>query len=107
MPRSHGKLVAHYGEIVSLYTRDGLEPKQIAERFGVNPPAIRARLKEAGVYAVDPKAVANGSKGGAPKRKLSGDNRIPTAHLVRVDRDPCTFCGVRGDVPCRHRRIWA
>lgn len=22
----------------------------------------------------------------------------------RVERDPCGYCGVRGDIPCRHRR---
>lgn len=40
------------------------------------------------------------------KRELTGrveinDNEIE--HL-RVDRDPCGFCGVRADVGCRHSR---
>lgn len=24
--------------------------------------------------------------------------------LPRVERDPCSYCGVRADVGCRHRR---
>lgn len=25
----------------------------------------------------------------------------------RVDRDPCTYCGTRGDIGCKHRRAAA
>lgn len=27
----------------------------------------------------------------------------PLAQMVRVDRDPCPRCAVRGDIGCRHR----
>ena len=106
MPRGVGKLTAHYGEIVSLYVNHGLKPAQIAMRYGVQAPAIRARLKEAGVFAPDPKHVERGKKGGAPKRTHSGDGRLPTAHLQRVNREPCSFCGVNSDYGCRHMKVW-
>ncbi len=40
-------------------------------------------------------------------RELSRTARLAAikaeAELLRVYRDPCTRCGVRGDVGCRHR----
>lgn len=26
--------------------------------------------------------------------------------MPRVDRDPCSYCGVRGDIGCTHRKVY-
>lgn len=28
------------------------------------------------------------------------------AETLRVDRDPCTYCGVRADIGCKHQRVF-
>jgi len=31
------------------------------------------------------------------------DYNVDQDSLTRVDRDPCFYCGTRGDMGCRHR----
>lgn len=53
--------------------------------------------------------VSGGDPNGATLRR---DNAVALRRLAEreealnrvVNRDPCTFCGVRGDVGCKHRR---
>ncbi len=39
-----------------------------------------------------------------PRTLAVGCDRDPPANRPRVDRDPCFFCGTRGDIGCRHQR---
>lgn len=47
----------------------------------------------------DPKTRRPGARQSSPASADPADESRP-----RVDRDPCTFCGVRGDVGCKHRK---
>jgi hypothetical protein len=39
-----------------------------------------------------------------PKKQL--EDRVDPLSLPKVYRDPCPACGVRGDIPCRHKPAW-
>lgn len=101
------KLDEYQDEIVRLY-QQGLDASQIATRIGCEAPAVRQRLKRAGV-ALRGCTTKGRPNGGRPPRQgfQSGDSRLPHLHLPRVQRDPCFMCGVRGDIPCRHRETFA
>lgn len=45
--------------------------------------------------------LAHGERGQV-KREFKAN--VEVLLMNRVDRDPCTYCGVRGDVGCRHQR---
>lgn len=86
----------------------------IAERFGVQNPAVYKALRRGGVlppyqprkHGGKGRPVGGGVKGYTEQRlKRSADAiarkeaklpPLPTQQIV--DRDPCFFCGARGDV---------
>jgi hypothetical protein len=39
-------------------------------------------------------------------RRLHMEDRIDPTGMPKVSRDPCPFCGIRGDLPCRHKPAW-
>lgn len=117
-------------EMIALY-REGWATADLAKRYGVNPPAITKQLNRHGVKVVRPKKTtrADRIKGllseglsesearrvvmpqyHAPEliaervRRIEQERR--SAEALVVDRNPCTYCGVRGDVGCKHNR-WA
>lgn len=69
--------------------RQGLSLKQLAEALNCGECAIRRNLRTLGLF--QPKA-----------RKIAP---VPSyVETTRVYRDPCTYCGVRGDIGCVHNR---
>lgn len=40
----------------------------------------------------------------SPDRGASALERARAVAGAAQDRDPCTYCGVRGEIGCRHRR---
>ena len=100
---NYNNLDAHQAEIVRMYVEEGLKPWQIAERVGVQAPAIRVRLKKAGVFV----GLAKGGQKGPrqrPKMNTASKVTIPAEveQAPRIDREPCRRCGVRADIGCRH-----
>lgn len=71
-------------EICAAYEA-GEEVAAIANRHDVSPSAIYLHLQKAGV----------------PLRSRARTMAMDDA--PRVSRDPCPYCGVRGDIGCRHR----
>jgi hypothetical protein len=104
--RPRNSLDAYQDIIVKLHG-EGLGAAEIAARIGCQAPAVRQRLHRAGIELERRK---KGGRQGGPtpyKRAHAGaESRLPHLHLPRVNRDPCTFCGTRGDIPCRHRVRW-
>lgn len=87
----HEKMLAAY--------RAGMSTPDLAERFGCKPNTIYSVLKRAGIEP---------DRGGHQRRS-------PTVYAQRahkhepapeqyVQRDPCIWCGARGDYPCGHGR---
>jgi hypothetical protein len=87
---------------------EGLTAPEIANRFGVQPPCIRRRLLKLGLWKSNSKDAQNGYQSGLLKKIRAAEVRAENAQtaeaFTRVDRTPCTFCGVRGDIPCKHKR---
>lgn len=67
--------------------------KRVDGNAGVGAPAVYAPLDFAGKV-----------KGPKVKRVHFVVGNTPPLPGVTVHRDPCFFCGVRGDVPCKHDR---
>lgn len=94
--------------------------KEIANRFGVQNPAVWKALRRGGV--LPPYQPSRDGKGGRPKgggkpgysatrlsksvAYIDGLQAGPPMPSTFVDRDPCGFCGVRGDIGCSHRRVF-
>lgn len=79
--------------------REGLTFEQLAEALECGVSAIRRNLQQLGLYE---------KRKGTPRRPLK---RMFTKKHAEdllsgtfVDRDPCGFCGVRGDIGCVHNR---
>ena len=53
------------------------------------------------VYALDTYA---GTYEAKPRNSFHFETSGPKHPGVTVRRDPCFYCGTRGDVPCRHNR---
>jgi uncharacterized protein YjcR len=113
MPHSAAKnreVLDAEAETIRLF-QQGMTTHQIADRLGVQPPTIRRRLLKRGLWKINTRDAINGSKSGQTKKKRAAEIREETANdaaaYTRVDRTPCSFCGVRADIGCRHQRIWA
>ena len=104
-------------EICRLY-REGVKVPQIAARFGVLNPAIYKQLRAGGVLPPYRPSLRGGQGrpkgGGTPgytAQRLARsagavagrEGRQPPPPGALVDRDPCSRCGTRGDLPCAHR----
>ena len=88
--------------------KDGVSVAEVAKRYGVTRPAVyslintkgvsrglRAQLRNRGVPGATRAATMNYSPGERAK------DLPPERYL---NRDPCAYCGVRGDIGCKHRR---
>lgn len=74
----------------------GLTIGQIAERQGVKTTCVRKRLRRG---ARDEPGRDPTRWGANPtRRRVEKDEVLPPV----VNRDGCTFCGVRADIGCRH-----
>lgn len=80
---------ADKAEICTAY-QAGEQSKDIAKRWNISPAAIYNYLYRAGVPIR--------SHGTRLMASTPLENQPP-----RVSRDPCPYCGVRGDIGCRHR----
>lgn len=84
----------------------GAPVDDIARQFGVQSPAVYKALRRTG--ALPPYGKRAGTKlGEGPTGRAAANlpREKPAVRLCqRVERDPCTFCGVRGDIGCQHQR---
>ena len=78
----------------------GATLEALAIALNVQIPTIRRHLGEMGLlrrHETGPR-----DRGNIQKPILFAPaNELPTTF---IDRDPCGFCGVRGDIGCRHSR---
>lgn len=72
--------------------KQGYSRNRIAQEVHVSYATIDKWLIEVGLITDDGELV----------RRLGGSTRGPHP-AVRVVRDPCPRCGVRGDLGCKHR----
>lgn len=92
----------------------GVAVAALADKYGVQRPAIYKSLRTGGVLPPY-KERKDGGKGrpvgggvrGYTERRRRTHSEIKSAfeakaEQLRVNRDPCTYCGVRVDVGCRH-----
>ena len=105
-PKQRERNEALLAETIRLH-ETGLTPNEIATRMGVQAPAVRRRLKQAGKWGrTDVRDVLNGSKSGQARRQREAERRAEIAEeavlLTRVDRTPCPWCEVRADIGCKH-----
>lgn len=80
-------------QVLKLHQK-GVSARQIAERYGVQPPAVHKvlrRLRETKHVDKKPKLIVRTSKEDLPESRYT-------------QRDPCFWCGARGDVECGHTR---
>jgi uncharacterized protein YjcR len=110
MPHSAAKnreVLDAEAETIRLF-QQGMTTHQIADRLGVQPPTIRRRLLKRGMWKINTRDAINGSKSGQTKKKRAAEIREETANdaaaYTRVDRTPCSWCGTRADIGCRHTR---
>jgi hypothetical protein len=105
-------------EMCALFSA-GMKAKRIAELFGVQTPAVYKALRTGGVLPPYARRLPGGpgrpAGGGEPgytanRLKRSADfiaereAREPLRpDVVPIDRDPCFYCGARGDLGCKHR----
>jgi hypothetical protein len=85
---------------------DKVPVKDIAEVFGVQPPAIWRALRRYGILPPYQRRT-DGGRGPRPKRRMDdisgAASNIDDFDLPpRVERDPCPRCGVRADIGCQH-----
>lgn len=78
----------------------GADVGEIACRFSVQNPAVWKALRRIGLLPPYEKR----PNGTGPSSVKLRKPKVVTAPPPRVDRDPCTYCGVRADVGCRHQR---
>ncbi len=71
-----------------LHQEKGIRPDRIAKQLNLNLASVHTILRRFGVKTVSQHQVVSG----------------PRTYPTPVDRDPCTYCGVRGDLGCKHRR---
>lgn len=115
-------------ECVRLH-KEGKGASEIARLMGCWPPAIYRAFKRVGynyrgfnaagrkpVAGRKPEPAYDPSKvdeklfpppPGSAEYTISYDAKKIEAAEKAVDREPCTYCGVRGDIGCRHKRRWA
>ena len=82
-------------EAMTAMYRRGVEVRDIAERFGVQSPAVWRALRRTGELPPYKKLKTG--------RRAAGVCRESTSFQVlgeRVSRDPCPRCGVRADIGC-------
>lgn len=95
----------------ALY-REGLKINQIAERMGVGPKCVSRRLRKFGLTGARMQDHETRSINRHRSHTVGKSLQIPQSVLdaPRIDREPCTFCGTRADVGCRHkglaRTVW-
>ena len=96
-------------KIAALYAQ-GYEQAAIGDMFGISRRAVGKQLRRAGVLKPCPSELP-GYKPKTKRRPREGDEvqrvtkvDIP-ADVIRLTRppEPCFYCGVRADVPCKHR----
>lgn len=91
---------ADLAETVRLWVYDKLDVPTIAKRLGVGRPCVLKRLERAGLYTP--------TRQNQRRRKVhvvSDCDADPDALAApRINREPCTFCGVRADIGCKHSR---
>lgn len=118
-------------ECVRLH-KEGKGTTEIARLMGCYPPAIYRAFRRVGydyrfkmrmgrpcgevrVKAEEP-PVYDPAKlderlfpppAGGASVAISHDAKKIEAAAKAGDREPCTYCGVRGDIGCRHKRRWA
>ena len=109
-------MTARTAQMCAAY-KSGEPVKEIANRFGVQNPAVWKALRRGGV--LPPYQPKREGKGGRPvgggnagysalrlQKSVAAisarEGRQPVPSIF-VDRDPCGFCGVRGDIGCRHK----
>lgn len=78
-----------------LYEEKGLTPAEIASRLNITNPAAYNALRRAGAKLGTKRFSQAGAEG-----RTKAFAVVPTP----VERDPCTYCGVRADVGCKHNR---
>lgn len=103
---------AAYCRAIESGTEAGVIVGELAAVYGVQRPAIWRRLRSGGVLPAYAPRVAGGSgrpKGGgipgfSAKRRLASLNASGffAEAPAPVDRDPCSYCGVRADLGCKH-----
>lgn len=79
-------------ERVARLYRENASVSEIAVTVGLARSTVRERLRSVGLLQP------------VSKSRRQEDEEEILRHAVRVDRDPCSFCGVRGDIGCSHRR---
>jgi len=73
----------------------------ISETLNVQIATIRRHLGEMGLL----QRYKHGPRDPNDTQKpilFAAANELPTTF---IDRDPCGFCGVRGDIWCKHKRV--
>lgn len=98
--------------------RRGMPVADIAQKFGVQNPAVWKALRRGGILpqyqkqrAGGPGRPSGGGLAGYTERRLAKsaaaisarENNEPQRPLVIVDRTPCPRCGVRRDIGCTHQ----
>lgn len=85
--------------------RRGAKAPELARKYGCSEPTIYRVLRRAGcgdlIRAHRPQSPRQKR---APNSAAMSREPIGAADQPRVERDPCTYCGVRADVGCQHNR---
>lgn len=71
-----------------LYQEKQLRPDRIARKLKLETASVHTILRKLGLKATRQHQVVAG----------------PKITPAPVNRDPCTWCGTRGDLPCKHNR---
>lgn len=73
----------------------GMTTQEISRHFKISTDAVHAALRRAGVSSASPRIAE------------SATDHHRANHAAPVYRDPCTYCGTRGDIGCKHHRAAA
>lgn len=85
--------------------QSGTTPTELAAEYGVQPPAICKILRRAGINLAPARTPTSTQRARVTyDRRTMAEKREQAP--IAVDRDPCPQCGVRGDIGCKHKRIW-
>lgn len=79
----------------------GMLLPDIATALNCQVPTVRRRLGELGLLHRHERGPRGDDKRQKPILFTAKADTLPP---VIIDRDPCTYCGVRGDIGCKHNR---